>query len=150
MVSINSLREFLAECKSEFKEIKHTQLLFDDATIVSFMKDYPNGNDLFFLSMIPEFSSKSGNEEAVLFSNELAFLFLEKVNYNDVSYNEELLVFHRTLETAKLFINKLMQESGSSSCYEMNKINWNSLSLNPIKNLAGCNGYGLDFSLLTD
>lgn len=150
MISINSLREYLIECKAEFPDIKKTQLLFDDSTIVEFMKDYTVGQDIFFLSIIPEFKSKSKNEDSVLFSNMLSFLFLEKLNYNDISYDEELFVYHRTLELAKKFVTKLLDESRNSSCHEMNRIDWDSLEINPIKNLASCNGYGVEFSLLTD
>lgn len=149
MISINSLREYLVECKAEFPKIKKTQLLYDDSTIVEFMKDHAAGEDIYFLSIIPEFSSHSKNEDSVLFSNMLSFLFLEKVNYNDISYDEELLVFHRTLELAKKFVTKLLEESGNSTCHEMNKINWETLEIVPIKNLASCNGYGVEFSLKT-
>lgn len=149
MISILSLNEYLAECKASFKEINRTQVLFDDSTIVEFMKDHDFTHNIFMLGIIPQFDSSGTNTDNLQFNNNLAFLFVEKVDYNDLTYDQELLVFHRTLELAKKFLLKVADEAGQSTCHEMNLIDVSSIGINPVRNLASCNGYEVEFTLKT-
>ncbi len=148
MISINSLREFLAECKSEFPEIKKETLLFDDGDIINYMKDFPESENIFMLGIIPEFDSDGKNRDALNFQNHLAFLFMEKISYK-ITHDQKLQVFHRTLELAKKFVSKLVNEAGESSCHEMNLIEADSIGIHPVMNLASCNGYEVEFALKT-
>jgi hypothetical protein len=150
MININSLREFLAECKAQFEEINRVQILFDDGDIINFVKEHENEENIFMLGIIPEFESSAKDIDSVLFHNHLAFIFLEKCSYKDITHDEELLVFHRTLELSKKFVRKILDDAGHSVCHEMNHIDANSISVVPVKNLASCNGYMVEFTLNTN
>lgn len=148
MISINSIAEYLAECKNQFTEINRTVLLFDDGDIVNFMKDHKESDNIFMIGIIPQFDSSGTHMDNLKFNNNLAFLFLEKISYK-IIHDQSLLVFHRTLELAKKFVSKLKEESGESSCHEMDLIEAGSIGINPVMNLASCNGWEVEFSLKT-
>lgn len=150
MLTVNRLREFVAEAVASLDELQVGKVVVTKEEISRFMKEHSEEENMLLIGIIPE-HDVVGSEDAWETENDLGFYILEKTDYSEYDHDSYLDVFSRTQEAASQFVSFILEQSNnidSSICGLFanfgNKIN---IPITPIKGLSGCNGYfiGINF-----
>jgi hypothetical protein len=155
MLAINRLREYQAEVcaqllDSEGKKLfNYTNMIIDKPGLSKLLKDRTEDDNTFLISVMPDFRLK-GDEDNVKWENILSFFILDKTDYSEHDYDGFLDIFVSTQNKAQAFVKKLIADKSNHTgafCGFLSSLNENSIAVNPVWNMDGCNGWQVDINL---
>lgn len=150
MLTINRLREFVAEVVATMPQIKSGKVVVTKEEISKFMRDHDISDNTLLIGIVPE-HDVTGNEDAFMVENDLGFYLLDKTDYSEHDHDSYLDIFAKTQQTAFDFVKLITEknfENSSSICGLFQNIDDVSFPITPVKALDGCNGYfvGINFN----
>jgi hypothetical protein len=151
MVSIKKLREFLEETKTAITEINFQQLVVDDSELEKFMQERSDTDNVMLFGVVPDFQLR-GQEDAVKWNNQLLFFIVKKSSSRDLTHEKYLEVFEDTQEVARKFVDKIITDKHNNNlmgCPFLQEIDESSVAVNPVWRKAQCNGWVIEFDLLS-
>lgn len=140
------LKEMLSEIKSEIPEIKRTISLIDDSDLSEFASDMIT-SEMALVGVIPSYEhvGKIGAFKTLpIFQLDI----VEKTDYSAINNDEFVALYERTLKIM-FKVRDFVLEKIEDGCYPMlSNIDVTSMTIDPIKKKAQCNGWSMD--ILTD
>ncbi len=158
MVTINRLREYVAETVATMvddednKLFNYSTIVLDNEELSKILQERKKEDNTFLIAVMPEFGM-NGDEDNAKWSNMLQFLVLDKTAYSDINREEYLNIFAKNQIKARDFIYKMLEDKSNSKgmfCGFLSFLKENSISVNPIKQNNGCNGWSIEIDLETN
>ncbi len=148
MLKLSDFRAYVALCEQSFAEITKSEVVMDDSQINAFLSDIKESDGHVLVGIIPK-HNPFGNVDNVQSKDTMSFLILKKVDRSDVTHNEFLNTIEAAQDLTRVLIEKMLLDNlnGGNDCNIMMKLSVNSIDINPIWGLSGCDGYEIDFSL---
>lgn len=153
MITINQIREFVAESVSSIDALKKGRVIVTKDDLNRFVKEHHEDDNFLLLGIVPEHDI-SGGADAYEMSDDLGFYILAKTNYSEYDYDAYLDIFRDAQTIARDFVDymfalSLNEENGN--CHFLQSLNVNAnISISPVKAMAGCNGYYVGLQLEND
>lgn len=151
MISINRLREFLVETKTEINGINFSELIIDDSQFISFLKERKETDNAMLFAVIPQYPLE-GQEDRYKWMNQLQFFIIIKRSAR-FSHDELICNMEQTRSIAQEFVEYVILNSVGDSntfCGLSNELVNGSLLVMPIWNKGQCDGWAIEFDLLTN
>src|SRR5690554_4409116 len=143
MLTVNRLREFVAEAVASIDAIKSGKVVVTKEEISRFMREHDRTDNTLLIGIVPEHDI-TGTIDNLKMENSLGFYLLDKTDYSDNDQDGFLDIFAKVQETAHELVAFIIDqnENGSSSvCGLFQYLDDVSFPITPIKGLEGCNGY---------
>lgn len=149
MLTINRLREFVAEVVATMPQINSGKVVVTKEEISKFMRDHDISDNTLLIGIVPE-HDVAGNEDAWMVENDLGFYLLDKTDYSEHDHDSYLDIFAKTQQIAFDFVQLITirnYDKNSTICGLFQNIDDVSFPITPVKALDGCNGYfvGINF-----
>jgi hypothetical protein len=151
MVSVNRIREFLAETKTAIPDIDFIQLVVDDSELEKFMKDRPVSEKAMLFAVMPEFQL-NGSADVTKWNNQFLFFIVVKTNDRNLTHDKYLDVFSFTQQVVKDFVYKIVSDKQNDSfmnCSLLQELDESSIVVSPVWGKAQCNGWMIAFDLFS-
>lgn len=144
MILISELKEYMAEMQDHLANVNTSHLLLNESEVTNFLLEKKTSDNQMMLVIMPDARSRAKDEDNVHMNNSLAFLFMEKTNYSASRKDEWIAIFERTQETAIAFTRKLIEDRVYGKCGFNRFLDTNNISIEPLTNLASCNGWSVE------
>ena len=150
MLFIDDFENYLKTLVAFIPEIERSEVVIDDSQVNKFLEEIPDDGKYIAMGIIPK-HNQTGDADTIQSVDYAAILILKKVTRSDQDHT----VFKATiLEAQKVTRNVILKMredkiDDENECSVMKFLTIESLDLNPIWGLAGCDGYQIDFSLKT-
>lgn len=151
MLTINNLREFLAEIKAAIPKIKTVHLVVDDSQFIKVLSDVSVNDNFILIGIVPQFPL-NGNEDQYKWNNQLQFFLLKKSADRNTNLSQLLDILNETQEVMNEIITVMLSEKigeDNQICRLSNELVPGSLMVQPVWEKAQCNGWVLELDLLT-
>ncbi len=150
MLLISDFRTYVSGLNTFFAEIERNEVVIDDSQITRFLEDCPDDNKYIILGILPK-HKPMGNEDTIQSIDTASILILKKVTRSDQDHNAFLNNFEEAQILTRAVVLKLRADKMNEEnlCSIMKFLTIESIDVNPIWALAGCDGYEIDFSLQT-
>jgi hypothetical protein len=115
------------------------------------LKERVESENSFLIAVVPDFVLK-GHDDAVEYSNALTFFILDKIDYSEKDNDAYIDVFARTQIKVHRFIEQLLKDKSNYSasyCNFLRQLNIQSVRVVPYWEHNDCNGWQIDFNVLT-
>lgn len=146
MLTINRLREFVAECVASIEEIRAGEVVITKDEVVKFMGKHSKEDNTLLLAIVPEHDLYLA-EDKNSWTNEMGFYLLNKTDYSEHDHDSYISIFAKVQAVVAEFINKIKEEKeGGSFCDLFYRLEGKTISVSPIKGLSSCNGYFVGFN----
>jgi len=151
IVDVQRLYEYGLEIKSANIGINQFKMVDGPDKVIEYLKDFGTDENHLLLMVLPSHTpdKKTESFDNLQFQNHTQFLILEKYDSREFNNNfEEMMVFHRTLETTKKLLDKIKADAYGSEefCGLLSTVQAGSLQIDPIRHQSDCNGYALMFT----
>ena len=150
MIDLKHLYEFGLEIKASNIGINHFRMVDGPDKLVESLKDLTNEENHVLIIVLPSHSSNGSTSfDDLEYNNFTQFLVLEKFDIRTIENNyEEMMVFHRTLETLKKLIDKMKNDfyEREEFCGLMSSIKAGTLQIDPVRHQSDTSGYSLTFT----
>jgi hypothetical protein len=155
MLPINRLREYQAEISAQLldadgnKIFNYTNMIVDKPGLSKLLKERTENDNTYLIAVLPEFRVK-GVEDNLNWTNVLSFFILDKTDYSEHDHDGFIGIFTKTQTKAKAFVEKLIQDKSNHNgmfCSFLSLLDENSIAVNPVWNMDGCNGWVVDINL---
>jgi len=148
MTDLLRLQDYLAKIKSKVPAIKTAHLVIDDSQLTDIMKDLKESDNLILLALLPSHTMQGQDEDDVHSKDLMAFLVLKKAD-RKIKHAEFINNMHSCQEATRAVITKLILDKPDfeDGCSILNMLAAASITASPIWNLAGADGYQIDFEL---
>ena len=151
MITVQQLRNYLAEKLVQIPELKTSQLIIDDSELSKFLKELKENQSPILIGVMPAYPIQ-GTEDITQWNNKLMFMILDKVAYRDTDHSAYLDIFQNTQEIVRKFVYQMLEEKENAEGLFCNQMAWleeNSANVYPIWKKQGCNGWGIEIDVLT-
>lgn len=152
ILEVGHLREYTAAMQASIEEINSSYVAVTADDLSKLMNDHGAEMNTLLLSLIPD-HDVTGEPEAAQWENTVGFYLLEKTTYSDITYSERLDIFARTQRVAVKVVNKLLEDKYNNTglfCGFLAFLVEKSVTVSPVVGLNGCNGYYIQFALLSN
>jgi len=153
MISPQQLKAFCKEINTRVLEINFDQVVIDDSQLTKFLKELDNDQSLLFFGIIPD-HNLIGNQDSVQWQNKMMFMVLHKTAIRDIDHDDFIgTIMQNTHQAAKKVVEIIMLEKSGENgdfCGAYNNIIENSISITPIWDYCACDGYMINFDMLTN
>ncbi|KFC19373.1 hypothetical protein [Chryseobacterium sp. FH1] len=136
MISLQQLREALAEIKSQIPQINRIERVGTDDQFVSSLKDHKITDNALLVSVTPSYQS-FGNEGFQGYYSYLQFFILNKIDYKKQKAVDE----QEKLQPIVLDFVEKLSEYSDGECEIFGEIDFENYKLMPITNIAECCGW---------
>ena len=147
MVDIKRLQDYLQEIKDKVPAITITYLVIDDSQITELMKEVKD-RDMVLLALVPSHGLEGAHEDNVRSKDLMAFLVMHKADrkMKHVDFIDNL---HKCQLAGKEIVNKLILDKPDfeDGCSIINMLEVPSIKMDPVWQLAGADGYQIDYFL---
>lgn len=149
MIDIEKVEEFGEYIKTKISEINKFFFIVDDSDLVKMLGDVKQTDNLLLIGFIPSHNNEGTSADNVTVDNHLVWLILHKYNKNE-GYKVMLDNLKTSQKVAKK-INQLMllATEDNGDCPKFHGIVTNSISIDPVTGLAGCDGWEINFKTNT-
>lgn len=157
MLPINRIREYQAEIKAQLKDsegkpiFNYINMIVEKNGLSKVLEDRTEEENSYLIAVLPDFRFK-GNEDNVKTVNILSFFILNKTDYSEHDHDGFLNIFVETQIKAEAFIKKLINDKANFTgalCGFLQLLDENSIAVNPVYYMDGCNGWVVDINLDT-
>lgn len=150
MLDIMQFQTYLEHLKETIPAINTVHLAMDDDQIADFVKDMRSSDNMLLVGIIPSHQPRSVNEDTVMNKDLVALLVLQKGD-RKIKHSEFLQVLHGCQLAAKTIELQLLEDmySYNGGCSFLSLLEVDSITIEPVRALAGTDGYEINFSMLT-
>ncbi|OYX86814.1 MAG: hypothetical protein B7Y83_00305 [Flavobacteriales bacterium 32-34-25] len=157
MLPINRIREYLTEVVTQLKDtdnkklFNYTEMIVEKKGLSKILKERTQEQNSYLIAVLPSFNFK-GTEDNVKTVNILSFFILNKTDYSEHDHDSFLNIFVDTQAKAQAFVNKLLEDKSNNTgalCGFLQLLDENSMAVNPVYYMDGCNGWVVDINLDT-
>lgn len=148
MLLIPDLRSYIDSLKAFFPEIERSEVVIDDSQLTKFLQDVPDDGKFQVVGLIPK-HNPFGNIDIAQSRDRSTILLLKKVDRSSQTHNNFLDAFAEAQELVRKVVLKMGADKMSETCGIMEYLDFDSLDMDAIWQLASCDGYKIDFSLKT-
>lgn len=151
MILISKVQEYGENLLTKIDDLKKFIMVLDDSQLVSEMSDISEDQNLILVGFIPSHKSEGGNVDDVQNRDFMLWMVLNKV---DRQQGQEAFIasFKKCQLAAKEVEKQMLADKpnlGNSPCTLMRQLQIPSISIDPVWALAGCDGYEINYQLLT-
>ncbi|MFA9191152.1 hypothetical protein AAGV28_07185 [Flavobacterium sp. FZUC8N2.13] len=155
MLPINRLKEYQAEVVAQLKDdqnkklYNYTNMIVEKKGLSKLLQERLEEDNTYLISVLPEFRLK-GEEDAAKWVNVLSFFILDKTAYSEHDHDSFINIFATTQIKAKAFVDKLLEDKSNHDgmfCGFLSYLDENSIAVNPVWHMDGCNGWVIDINL---
>lgn len=153
MIRVKQLQEYLETVKDRLESVGFVRVLIDDTDINKDLEKRSAKRDKHMIYAVMPKADPIGSEDTLQDKNYMAFLVVEKTDYNIVSEHDKWLeLFADTQDTAIALRNLLIadKESGYEDCNFLVHLKTNTFHIEAVKWKAGTNGWMVDVDILND
>jgi hypothetical protein len=150
MILIEQIEQYGAHLLTEIPDLKKFILVLDDSHIVKELKDVNEDDNLILIGFIPSHKSEGTNQDNVQNRDFSLWMVLNKIDRNDGQ--EAFIASFKRTQLAAAAIEKQMlidKPNFGGQCSLMRQLQVASIEINPVWALAGCDGYEINYQLLT-
>lgn len=138
MIDPVQLKENIMEATAGIPAIKKREILVTDDELIDILGEHKATDNILLVAVLPNYSG-GGEEDNASVISYMQFFVLEKVDYKALKNRDEYLaVFQRTLEAAKLFLEKMFLSEQLNCSLEQLQYDW---QMRAVSRKAQCNGY---------
>ncbi|WP_116787617.1 hypothetical protein [Flavobacterium psychrotrophum] len=151
MISRQQLIQLAEDAQQAIPEIKRVETVVTAEELAKLLNDHSEEQNILMLCLWP-YKKMTGAEDRAMWSNTMGFFFLTKTDYSEFDREGLLQIFDSTELTAKRFVEKLLSDKADNAsifCNALSFLDENSISVDPVKALNGCNGHYVEFTLKT-
>jgi len=143
------LREYLIELQAKFNQIKYVSVLVRYDHIANIVKESLYNDEIAVIGFLPDVKSRGKDLDALMFSNQMGFVVIEKTDYSEKPETEEYIqIFERTAQLVDLIIEQMIQDATDEKwCDLFNYLSPDSLIIRPVIHEAHCNGWEFEFNI---
>ena len=151
MISITELKAFLQQKQTDITAINSNHLFIDDSQLTAVLREVQKADNTILVGLIPSHKTEGANIDTIALRNSLLFMLLNKTDRN-VSHEEFLTNMQQCQDAAKEFVKSLINDATDDTkvCEISRLIDVNSITIDPIWKLAGCDGYAIEMQLKTN
>lgn len=151
MLLLNDFRDYITNIKDSIEEIERENVVMDDSQLNKFLGEIPEDNKYIVLGIIPK-HNPIGSVDTIQSVDKASILILKKVTRSDQTHTNFLDTFAEAQAVTKKVILKMRADKANDEalCNVMKFLNIDSIDVNPIWALAGCDGYEIDFTTKTN
>lgn len=150
MLKPSELKTYLTACQSEIAEIGFTEILTDDSELSAIIRDIvTEDTNVTLLGILPSIFANAPDEDNLSFSNKMIFFCIKKT---DRKAGEDAYI--QIFEDCQIAMNNLIdkflndQVFGAGRC-DIGEFDFNSIKIDPVRNLFGSNGWVMEIDLGT-
>jgi hypothetical protein len=157
MLPINRLLEYQAEVvavlldANNHKMFGYADMIIDDSELALVLKERTVDEDTMFISVMPSYRMK-GIEDNAKWDNVLQFFILDKTDYSEHDRDGFRNIFVKTQIKTQAFLYKLMNDKADNNslfCGFLSYLDENSITVDPVWKMHGCNGWTININLDT-
>ena len=150
MTLIDKIETYGQTLIDSIPELNKFILVVDDSQIVKEMKDITYDDNLILVGFIPSHKADGTDVDNVQNRDFTLWMVLNKVDRNDGQ--EAFIASFKKCQLAALEIEKKMladKPNLGNGCTMMRQLQVATIDINPVWALAGCDGYEINYQLLT-
>jgi hypothetical protein len=153
MLTINRLREFLAETEALIPSINFAKVVTTDDEFITFIRDRKSTDNTLVFAVAPSYGI-DGKANAFMFGNSMQFLFIDKIAEKDMKHDAKLVRYDAILATVKEFVSLIIEakegdRDEDALCGIFDFLEEESIEIKPFWNGTDCHGYELFFYMKT-
>ncbi|WP_372744273.1 hypothetical protein [Lutibacter sp.] len=150
MLLIPDFRNYVESIKTAFNQIERHEVVIDDTQLSRFLEAIPDDNKYIVLGILPK-HNPVGDVDNIQSIDTASILILKKVTRSDQTHNNFLETFEEAQTITRNVILKMRADylNEEEFCTVMKFLSIESIDVNPIWGLFGCDGYQIDFQLKT-
>lgn len=150
MLRPSKLKTYLTTCETEIAEIGFTEILTDDSELSGIIKGLvTEDTNVTLLGILPSINGYAPDEDNLSFNNKMIFFCIKKTDRKagDAAY---IQIFEDCQAAMNNLITKFLndQTTGAGRC-DIGEFYFNSLNIDPVRNLSGSNGWVMSIDLET-
>ncbi|MCB6097725.1 hypothetical protein [Flavobacterium psychrophilum] len=150
MILLEKIEQYGAHLLAEIPDLKKFYLVVNDSQIVKVLNEINEDDNLILIGFIPSHKSEGTNQDNVQNRDFSLWMVLNKVDRND---GQEAFIasFKRTQIAASAIEKQMLTDKPNfgGQCSLMRQLQVASIEINPVWALAGCDGYEINYQLLT-
>jgi len=150
MITIDQLQQFLNQATESINGINKNFLFIDDSHLASVLKDVAETDNALLLGIIPSHDIAGSN---LFTAKSQDFLLFMVVNKRDkrLGYEQQMQLLTKAQAIARLFLLFLIEKSTAEDqpCNMFSELDLNSVSIDPVWDLAQCDGYAIEIKTQT-
>jgi hypothetical protein len=150
MIEPDVLKQYWTILQGEYPEIKRIECVTDAVELGKLLSEHQQSDNILLVSLDPHYAPKGG-DDSYMYDNTCGLFILEKTDYSDGSqaYRE---VTNRTRALSKKIMDRMISDKtdgGGVYCNFLSHLQLPSMELSPIRMLNQCNGFYLEFNVLS-
>lgn len=151
MVDITKIRDYADEVLVQIPEIKKRYIVMDDSQLSKVMMDVKVSDYFILVGFIPSHKLEGANADTAKTKDRSIWLILHKVDRNKgADYLLDMMAQNQ--QATKKLIQKMLNDSvmTDNTCGLMRMLEVNSITVDPVWSLAGCDGYEIYYQMKTN
>lgn len=154
MLTINRLREAVAEIKAAIPSIKYADCIIVEDDFKKILEERKSSDNIILIAVIPD-HNLIGKSDATKMGNYLQFFIFEKNTEKNMKHSEKLDIYNKVQITVKDFINLILEaKSGESdefsACNLFTDLDEESVDIKPYWDGVQCRGYEIFLMLKSE
>ena len=141
MGKVTWFRNYMQQIQDDFEAIKDNKVVVVKSQLTKFLNAHHSKKNLLLLGVLPDFSGKGNNADEFKMTNITQFYILKKTTYSEHDHDQLMDIFEETYITIEDVLKKILDDS--TKCSELRFLNTSSIKLEPVFNMASCNGWKL-------
>lgn len=150
MILIDSINQYGNNLLTKIPDLKKFFIVVDDSQVVKFLSDVTEDDNLMLFGYVPSHQSEGTNIDNVQNRDSMLWVVLNKIDRNEGQ--QALIDSFSRCQLAALEIEKIMLQDKPNfggPCSLMRQLQITSIKIDPVYALAGCDGYEINYELLT-
>ena len=153
MLTVNRVRELVAEVKAAIPEIKYGETIIVDGDFKTILEERKESDNIIFVAVLPD-HGVNGKEDAAKYENYIQFFLFEKSTEKNLKHSQKLDIYNRVQLAVKKFIDLILEaKSGESetfsACNLFGELSEESIDIKVFWDGLQCRGYEMFFMLKT-
>lgn len=144
MAKITWFKEYVQSIQDEIDAINRNKVIIEKDQLVKFLNSQSSAHNLLLIGLMPDFGGKGNNADEFKLVNITQFMVLKKTTYSEYDHDAFVNIYEETYVVLEQILNKLLKDS--RNCTELRFLNTPSIKIEPVFNLASCNGWKLMFN----
>ncbi|MBL87226.1 MAG: hypothetical protein CMO82_11270 [Winogradskyella sp.] len=141
MGKVEWFKNYVQSLDDTFEEINRNRIVVVKSQLTKFLNSHKKNQNLLLLGILPDFSGKGNDADSFKLVNITQFYILKKTTYSEVDHDELMEIYEETYIVIEKVLKKILEDSLSYS--ELRFLNTNSIKLEPVFDMDGCNGWKL-------
>lgn len=149
MILIEKVEEYAQSLLSSISDLKKYYTVIDDSQLSKVLEDVSKDENLILVGFIPSHKIEGKDSDKAISRDSMLWLVLQKVSRKEDDFIETM---KRCQLATKEVIKKMIADKPNfdNTCGIMRQLDVPSIEANPVWGLNSCDGYEIDYQLLTN